>query len=51
MNVVVLDVALDLQDQLAHASDDPRRIACCVINPNQRSTWLIQLEYVGVKCM
>jgi len=29
----------------------PRRIFWSVRNPNQRSTWLIQDEPVGVKCM
>src|SRR3954465_7197100 len=29
----------------------PRRIFWSVRNPNQRSTWLIQDDPVGVKCM
>lgn len=29
----------------------PRRMSSSVMKPNQRSTWLIQLELVGVKCM
>jgi hypothetical protein len=28
-----------------------RRIFCSVRNPNQRTTWLIQDEPVGVQCM
>ena len=29
---------------------EPRRIARCVMRPNQRSTWLSHDAYVGVKC-
>ena len=28
----------------------PRLMTRWLINPNRRSTWLIQDEYVGVKC-
>jgi len=44
-----------IQVRMSRSSDwtllwTPRRIFWSVSNPNQRSTWLIQEEPVGVKC-
>ena len=39
---VLLDEAIDGPDQIRPLRNEPRRMACSVMMPNHRSTWLIQ---------
>jgi hypothetical protein len=47
----VCDPLPDVVLQGHHALVDPRRMSWSVSSPNQRSTWLIHEDPVGVKCM
>jgi len=51
VDVAALHEQVDLLLEFTHAGEALRLMARSVMSANQRSTWLSQERYVGVKCM